>query len=385
MNGNGRPRLAYVVNSLHPGGTERLVVDMSRAFGADYEIEVICLDEPGAWADTLRQSGIAVYCLWRQGGLDLSMPVRLARHFRRSRPDIVHTHQCTPWFYAALSRLLYARPRLLLEEHGRFYPEADKPLRRLLNRWLVRHLTHRFVAVSADIRERLVRYEGLNHSQIEVIYNGVKPVPAIDETARAHRRAQLGFSERDFVVGTVGRFDPIKNLPMLVGALAAARRQHDDVRGLLVGDGPIRGDVERLAASSTEAGSIVFTGHREDARTLVQCLDLFVLASFSEGTSMALLEAMSAGVPVAVTAVGGNPEIVVDGATGWLLPSGDEHALAEAISQARTDAIVRRERGLAGMRRFSEHFSFDAMIERYGALYAQLLPNGGLAATRAKI
>ncbi|MGD9946375.1 MAG: glycosyltransferase [Burkholderiaceae bacterium] len=384
MSTGGRPRLAYVVNSLNPGGTERLVVDMSRAFSRDFDVEVLCLDEPGEWAGPLRDGGIPVHCLWRQGGLDLSMPVRLARHFRRTRPDIVHAHQCTPWFYAALARLLFPGPRLLLEEHGRFYPEADKLLRRLVNRLLIRPLTHRFVAVSADIRERLVRYEGLEHSRIEVIYNGVRPPPAMDPAARARLRAELGFGEQDFVVGTVGRFDPIKNLPMLVAALAGVRQRHPDVRGLLVGDGPERGRIQRLAADRGDHG-IVFTGHRDDARRLVQCMDLFVLASLSEGTSMALLEAMSAGVPAAVTAVGGNPEIVVDGVTGWLVPSGDEQALAAALEQARSNPALRRERGLAGQRRFAEQFSFDAMIERYQALYADLLPNGGLTATRAKI
>lgn len=116
------PSLAYVVNSLNPGGTEKLVAEMSFAFAAEFDIVVLCLDEPGLWANDLRDREIPVHCLWRQPGLDLAMPMRLAEHFRRCHTQIVHAHQCTPWFYAALSRLLYPAPRLLLEEHGRFFP-----------------------------------------------------------------------------------------------------------------------------------------------------------------------------------------------------------------------------------------------------------------------
>ena len=171
---SGLPNLAYVVHSLNPGGTEKLIVEMSLAFASEFDVAVMCLDEPGLWAAELRAKGIPVHCLWRQPGLDLAMPVRLANHFRRSNTQIIHAHQCTPWFYAALSRLLHSAPRLLLEEHGRFFPEVQNPKRVFVNRLLVRKLTHRFVAVSSDIRMRLQRYEGLNAERIEVIYNGAK-------------------------------------------------------------------------------------------------------------------------------------------------------------------------------------------------------------------
>src|SRR5215471_14843199 len=119
-----KPSLAYVVNALNPGGTERLVVDMARAFACDYDLQVICLDEPGSWGEALRAERIPVHCVWRQPGLDLSMPGKLAAIFRAARTQLIHAHQCTPWFYCALARLRHGAPKLLLEEHGRFYPEV---------------------------------------------------------------------------------------------------------------------------------------------------------------------------------------------------------------------------------------------------------------------
>lgn len=371
-----RPALVYVVNALNPGGTEKLVVEMSRAFSREYELTVVCLDEPGSWGRQLRSEGIAVHCLWRQPGMDLSMPGKLARLFRSVKARIVHAHQCTPWFYSALSRLRYRAPRLLLEEHGRFYPEVENRARALVNRTMIRKLTHRFVAVSQDVRNRLERYEGLDGGQISVIYNGVSSPQPLSADERAALRAGLGFGPGDFVVGTVGRFDPIKNLPMLVQSIAQMAAELPELRGLLVGDGPefpaIRAQVEVAGLSDR----VRLTGFREDARRLAQCMDLFVLSSFSEGTSMALLEAMAAGVPVAVTAVGGNPEIVIAGETGWVVPSNDVPALRQAILGAVRDAAECERRAGAARRRFQEQFGLEQMMNHYRQLYRELLPAG---------
>jgi len=325
------------------------------------------------WARELRERGIPVYGLWRQPGLDVRMPINLARLFRRLEVRIVHAHQCTAWFYAALSRLIYRPPALLLEEHGRFFPEADRPVRRVVNRWLIRRLTQRFVAVSEDIRERLGRYEGLDRARIEVIYNGVSTEIDLSRSARQALRADLGFGAADFVVGTVGRFDPIKNLPMLVKSLAAARMEDARVGGLFVGDGAERRSINALVEDLGLAGRVRLTGFRDDARDLVQCMDLFVLSSLSEGTSMALLEAIAAGVPVAVTAVGGNPEIVIAGETGWVVPSGDVGSLTGAILEAAADSARRGQLAAAGKQRFEERFTFERMIARYRELYRSLI------------
>ena len=369
----GRPTLAYVVNSLNPGGTEKLVVEMSLAFRSEFEVVVLCLDEPGLWADDLRSRGIPVHCLWRQPGLDFAMSIRLASHFRRLGARIVHAHQTTPWFYGALSRLLYSKPRLLFEEHGRFFPEVRNRKRVLVNRLLVGKLTHRVVAVSRDIRERLREYEGLDPDRIEVIYNGAKAEPPLGPGERDALRHELGFTPGCFVIGTVGRFDPIKNLPMLVAGLARAGRDVGTLRGLLVGDGSVFPEIRELVEKAGLHDRVRLTGFRSDARKLIGCMDLFVLSSFSEGTSMALLEAMMAGIPVVVTEVGGNPEIVVNGESGWVIPSNSVDALAAAILESAGDAQKRRSIALAGKRRFEDQFTFDRMIESYRKEYRMLL------------
>ena len=368
-----RPVLAFVANSLDPGGTERLVVDLGLALAADHDVRVWTLDAPGAWAHRLRDAGVPVTGLWRQPGIDLSVPVTLARQLREAGAAIVHAHQCSPWFYAALARVLHPGPRLLLEEHGRFWPEPDRPLRRRVNRLLINRMTHRFVAVSRDIASRLERYEGIPLSHIEVIHNGVSTAEPCSAAERADRRAALGFAPDDVVVGTVGRFDPIKNLPMLIDAIAGAAAEQPRLRAVLVGDGPQRAEIEARVRAAGLERRVVLTGHRDDARALVPCFDMFTLASVSEGLSVALLEAMAAGVPAAVTAVGGNPDLVEDGATGWLVPSGDAAALARVFFHAAADPTDRVRRGEAARRRWEARFSFGTMIDAYRGLYRDLL------------
>jgi glycosyltransferase involved in cell wall biosynthesis len=362
-----------VVNSLNPGGAERLVVQMSQSFADDFCVSVICLDEVGSWGAELRGKGVPVYCLWRQSGLDVRIALELARYCRQHRIDVIHAHQCTPWFYAALSRLFYGAPNVLLEEHGRFFPEIENPKRILANRIMVKPLTHRFVAVSEDIRRRLVKYEGLDYDRIQVIHNGVIPSPSLDAVSREQMRRAFGIGKEDFLVGTVGRIDPIKNLPLVLRAIKDVRGAVPNIRGMLVGDGPIFEEIRALRDQLDLSETVIMPGHRDDARKLISCMDLFVLSSFSEGISMALLEAMAAGVPVVVTDVGGNLEIVASGETGWVIPSDSVKDLSMVLLEASSDAQKAASLGDAGRRRFEDNFGYQKMIDGYRTVYSEML------------
>lgn len=363
--------ITYVVLSLNLGGTERLAADMAVALQGDFDVDILCLDEPGLWASQVRAKGVPVTSFYRQPGFDARLPWLVASHTRRRGSRIVHAHQVPAWFYAGLSRLWNPSPKLLLEEHGRFWPEIENRKRAVFNRWVLQPLTTRMTAVSRDVKERIARYEGLAKVRIEVIYNGTRPLPALGPEEREALRRELGFGPGDFLVGTVGRLDPIKNLPLLLKALAEARRANSGLKGVIVGDGPCASEVGRLREELGLKERVALLGYRADAARLAGAFDLFVLGSFSEGTSMALLEAMAAGVPCAVTAVGGNPEIVLDGETGWVVPSDDIASLTKAILDA-TDPVKRSSFGEAGRRRFQERFTFDGMMGEYRRIYYEM-------------
>jgi glycosyltransferase involved in cell wall biosynthesis len=241
------------------------------------------------------------------------------------------------------------------------------------NRLIAAPLTHRCIAVSNDIKERLQRYEGLAGPGIKVVYNGVFKEPVLDSDTRTELRRAWGFAPEDFVIGTVGRFDPIKNLPMLVKSIAAAASDTPQLRGLLVGDGPVFADIATLIDCLGLTNRIRLAGFRNDAKQVMQCMDLFVLSSLSEGTSMALLEAMAVGVPVAVTAVGGNPEVVLKDCTGWVVPSESIEALTAVLLEAVGNPQKRQTFACAGRQRFEEYFTFERMVMSYREIYNGLL------------
>jgi len=349
---------------------------MALSLRGRFSLAVLCLDEPGLWAPSLRREGIPVFCLYRQPGVDLQLVARLASFARRNQVRLFHAHQSTPWFYAGLARLMGCRSKILFEEHGRLYPEVDKPLKKLFNRLVLQGLTQRIVAVSADVKWRLVKYEGISPRKIEVVYNGTAPVDPLAPDERFSLRRELGFHPQDFVIGTLGRIDPIKNLPLLLKAVKQSRAVAPRIKALIVGDGPELNGLKQTALKLGLDGSVVFTGYRGDTARLTSCMDLFVLPSLSEGTSMALLEAMALGVPQVVTKVGGNPEIVLKDQTGWVVPSGSLEDLTRAIMDAASNPAKRRKFAEAAKLRYQRHFTFEKMMESYRRIYLSL--NGEL-------
>lgn len=376
-----RHRVMHVVHSLNLGGAERLAAKLALTLSESFDIVVACLDDAGLWADEVRAGGVPVHELDRQPGIDLSVPVRLARLARRHRAAILHAHQYTPTFYAALAKTGLGGTKVLFHEHGRHFPEVESPKRVAFNRLVLRRLVDRVVAVSEDVRQRVFRYEGLPLDMVDVVYNGVEAPPPPDAERRAALRAGLGLAPDDLVVGTVGRLDPVKNVPMCVAALARLEAQGARARLLVIGDGPARGEIEAAIDAHRVRDRVVMAGFRDDATELVGAMDLFLLPSFTEGTSLALVSAMAAAVPAVATAVGGTPEVLRDGVTGLLTPSGDEDALVQAIETLVADPDRRRSMGQAGRATYLERFTWTGMVDGIRTVYDRLL--GASAPARA--
>lgn len=354
------------------GGAEVLAKDMCLSFKDEFNISVICLDEPGLWAQEIRDAGIPLYTLWRDEGIDYRIIWELANFAKKNNIILFHAHQTTPWFYTAFSRLFNKNTRVLFEEHGRFYPEVFNWKKYYINKFFALPLTEKVVAVSKDVKKRIVRYEGVPPKKVQVIYNGKKVFPPPSKKLKESFRKQLGIKKTDFLCGMVGRFDPIKNIPMFLKGISNARKRNPSIKGVIIGDGPLLNEMKTMVEKLGLKDSVVLPGYRSNADKLIYCFDLFVMTSFSEGTSMALLEAMSAGIPQVVTAVGGNKEVVKDGETGWLIPSNDSDFLAKVIVEASFDKNRLKKMGELSKKRFLKHFTFEKMLNEYRKLYNQI-------------
>jgi len=316
--------------------------------------------------------------------------VALSRLFRRLNPDVVHTRG-----WGTVDAIVAARvagvPRVLHGEHGR---EASDPEGLNRKRNLVRRalsvMVDRFVSVSDDLRLWLTQSVGISEQKVVTIHNGVDTVkfsPFKEEQGAKYKasgsspssavrslRRSLGLPEDAFVIGTVGRLDPVKGHTTLLDAFAPLARMETPICLVVVGDGPIRGEIESHAIALGVNKSILFLGEREDIPVLLRAFDVFALSSVAEGISNTILEAMASGLPIVATRVGGNPELVEDEITGQLIPSKNSDSLAAAFERYLRDPERCRRHGIAGRARAEKYFSLDHMATQYEKLYLNLAP-----------
>ncbi len=299
----------------------------------------------------------------------------MSRLIRHRRFELIHAHQYTPFFYSALARLIPgSRFRLVLTEHGRHYPDKVSPKRRLTNRWLLGPLADAITGVCQFSLDGLARQDGFSRRKMSIIDNGITLDRYAPATDRAAVRARLNLDPARRYIGNIARFHPVKDQAMLLHAFAAVAAAQADVDLLLVGDGDLRGKLTELVGSLGLASRVHFLGVRSDVPEILRALDVFALTSVSEAASLTLLEAMATAVPVVVTAVGGNPELVRPGVDGLHVPRGDAQATAQALLSILADPAAAAAMGSAGRQRVIDHYQLDAAVNAYLALYQKLVP-----------
>jgi len=370
-----RPTIVHVLHTLNAAGAEVLVRDLCGATGDRYRSIVIALDGEGPLRAALEARGAVVYALHRRPGLDWACARQIATIARRAGAAILHAHQYTPFFYAAIARLIGARRcRLVFTEHGRHYPDHRRWKRVLANHLLTR-LTARITAVGESVAEKLARNEGMPRRRIEVIHNGVDPdrFPTLSEAQRAAARRAIGVGPGQALILQVAGFRPVKDHATAIRAFARLRRAGADAVLAFAGAGPTQAEARTLAESLGVADRVRFLGARGDVPQLWAAADAGLLTSLSEGVSVAGLEAMAAGRPMIATDVGGNAEIIADGRTGRLAPRGDDKAIAEAMQQLIEHPELRHAMGRAARQRLEARFTQTAMHEAYDRLYRSLL------------
>lgn len=372
--------IVHVVLTLDVGGLEEVVLRLlAHTDRKRFTPLVYALDAPGTMAWELDALGVPLRVFRRAPGIDPALPMRIARSLARDGVRLLHTHNVSPHFYGAMAASL-ARvgamrsrgPRVVHTKHGRNLPHLPRKV--LLNRF-ASSLSDRVVAVSEDAAEVALHIEHVPESKVMTIRNGVDTAKFCPGSALA-ARARLKLPEGGFHVGVVARLAPVKDHATLLEAFALLRRERPDAHLTLIGDGDERAALQARAEATDLAGSVHFAGARRDIASVLPAFDVFALSSTSEGISLTLLEAASAGLPIVATRVGGTPEVVIDGETGRLVAPSDPAAFAAALGELarRPD---RAELGRAGRARVERGFSVERMARAYQDLYAEVLQGRG--------
>jgi sugar transferase (PEP-CTERM/EpsH1 system associated) len=338
---------------------------------------IACVEDYSAFRDRITAPGVDVFALQRSRIGVWKLRRELYRLCRGLRPAIVHTRNLS-----GLDAILAARaarvPRIVHGEHGWDFSDLEGRARRsVLLRKLHAPFVDRYITVSKDLERYLTARIGIAPVRITQIYNGVDTARFVPPAASARDVLPAGFAPPGTVViGTVGRINPVKDHATLLRAFAAlgasAPALAANARLVIVGDGPLLDASRALAASLAIDKVTWFAGNRSDVPALLRAFDVFALPSLNEGISNTILEAMATGVPVVASAVGGNVELIDDGATGLLVPAGDSDALAGAFLRYLADGTLRTSHGRRARAAASERFSLSAMVAGYAGVYASL-------------
>jgi sugar transferase (PEP-CTERM/EpsH1 system associated) len=383
-----RPCIAHVVFRLDVGGLENGLVNLVNHLPAEaYRHVIIALTEVSEFRRRVQRDDVAFIELHKRGGHGYRLFPRLFRIFRELSPDIVHTRNLAA-LEATLPAAAAGVPVRIHGEHGRDVGDLDGSSRRYrLVRRFYRPFVTRYVALSKDLACYLQGPIGVPSQRIEQIYNGVDTerfAPA--RTGRAGIAGCPFAAPNLWLVGTVGRMQPVKNQTMLAEAFVRAvqsRPRGRDLRLVMIGEGPVRAEVEKVLSDAGMRELAWLPGERSDVPDVLRGLDVFALPSLAEGVSNTILEAMACGLPVVATRVGGNPELVDDGATGRLVPARDSQALAAAIVQYFDDRALSRRHGGAARSAAVRRFSLERMVRDYHALYDGLRKPRADAVVRA--
>ena len=361
-------KILHLTYNMGIGGTEQVIYQLIKNTNVtEFDNSIVCLEgEIGPIGQQLQESGTRFHVLNRTPGFDTSLIKAVRNLIQKESIDIVHCHQYTPFVYGVIAALL-TKAKVVFTEHGRFHPDRYSWKRRMINP-LLGLTTSSIVAISGATRDALAEFEWFRRSSIQVIYNGIAATMPTD----ARHDNEFNLTDRNLVFGTITRFDTIKNLPMMVHAFAQVHNQHPDVRLLLVGDGDQKPAIEQLVETLNLGKAVIFTGFQTNTKKFMSLIDVYLPSSFSEGTSMTLLEAMSFSTSCIVTDVGGNIELIQNDINGLVVESDNVSQLTDAMLCLLVDETARTQLGEKAKQTFDEKFALNQMIQSYREIYLKI-------------
>jgi glycosyltransferase involved in cell wall biosynthesis len=383
MSAVAKPLVVQVITRLIVGGAQFSVLELCRGLREEFDVRVICGADHGA-EGSLRDvvsevAPVTVIPTLRRDvrpGHDVAALLTLKRVLRTSSPAIVHTHSSKA---GILGRLAAGHDAKVIHTiHGWGHtPDNPSWMSKLFVglEQLAAERSDALVAVSADVRDEGVRRGIGGEEKYRVIPELVEFAPISDDfvAARREARRKLGLPDGEEVIGWVGRFVPQKDPETLLGVIERVLKARPNARMVLVGDGPLRIEVESEVARQGNARRTIFTGVRDDARQLYAAFDVIVHVSRWEGQPLVVQEAIAERIPVVATDAEGVKDLVIDGLTGYVVAPGDIHALSEATETILAGSSLRAPLADSAIEDVAEVNGRDIALARHLELYEGLL------------
>lgn len=367
------PTLWMLINRLADGGAERLTVELAARLPVrGYHVTVCTTRDSTAangfhrrQAQTLAAAGVDLVTIGRRSRLDSLKMRRLPHLLRASQVDILHTHLFGSNLWGAVLGRLAGVPVIVAHEHGWSYGPSP---RRWIDGQVIARLASTFVVGSASNRRHMIALEHVPPEKCVLIPNAFFPRTNLV----GDLRRELGVGDDVLLVGTVAKLRAEKALDVLLAAFARVLAKMPTARLVIAGDGAVREELERMTRELGISRGTFFLGTREDVETVVRGLDISVICSDFEATSLFALEAMTYGSALVCTEVGGLRELLTDRVNALLVPPRDPDELSHAILTLAGDRGL-RARLIAAAADRARDFSAQTLVERYDTLYRSLL------------
>jgi glycosyltransferase involved in cell wall biosynthesis len=372
-----RIRVLHIVPTLSPGGAERVAVHISRGLNRHrYEAVVVALGQrvESSLGRLLEQDGIEVRYLGKPPGFDCRMYFRMHRLFKECRPTIINTHMQVLRY--ALPLMLSLKGAVLLHTVHNLAEREIEPGAHWIHRYAFQHGVLP-VAVAEEVARSVRSLYGIQ--RCPMISNGIPTdYYARPRIPRAEWRAKEGFRDEDVLFVCVARFAPQKNHALLLEAFADGPASDPSAHLVLVGEGELQERLENQAKNLGLAHRIHFLGLRTDIPDTLGAADVFVLSSDFEGNPLSVMEAMSSGLPIVSTAVGGVPDLFESGKQGLTVKPGDVQGLSNSMGYFLANRGARLSLGRAAALRAREKFDVETMVRAYEGLYEELIGRSDL-------
>ena len=366
-------RVCYIIGQLTKAGAEKQLYELVKGIDKNMFCPiVISLSEGGYWAEEIEKLNIRVFEIPRKKSKELGRLLKLAKLLNIIKPDIVHTYLFSANSYGRIAAIL-SRVRVIVASE-RSIPDIgkDKNMFQIYIDKLLGQFSHGIICNSRIASDILVNKYSFNLSKVSTIYNGID-VTTYTKLSNPMKPKKIAKK----VIGTVGRLEAAKNHKLFfdMAKVVINKFEREDIKFVIVGLGSFRRELEKYAKDLMIENNVVFAGERTDIPELLNTIDIFVMTSLYEGLSNSIMEAMSAGLPVVASDVGGNRELVVDRETGYLYQSNDVMSLTEKVIFLLENEHEANRLGSNGQMRIASEFSVNRMVKATETRYLELLEN----------
>ena len=360
-------KVIHIVEDLKIGGLEKVISSIVLNLNKNkFTFEVWCLARGGEIANELIQKNVKVKIFAMSSYHNPLNIIKIANHLKKSKVDILHTHGYFASTFGRFAAILAKTPVIITHIHTTYYGFKKRNI--LIEKFLS-YFTDKIVCVSESTRKFVEKIERIENNKICVIYNGSATNNGCSEKTLISR-SKLAISGNDFVIITVASLVANKGHKNLLDAITILSKKQKNLCLLVVGEGPLKNELKAYSNNLQISPRVIFTGLRKDVFSLLKLSDLFVLSSTErEGLGVALIEAMSQGLALIGTKIGGIPEVIENNVNGLLVAPENPCELADAILRMMTDKSKREKMAQEGKKIFKKKFSIQIMIEKIELLY----------------